>query len=134
MRDTGIQIIWNEELNDEIECIDLENEEGPLSDNVNGNASTQPLGGTSHTSDGANPLMLIYESEATFIGILSTFLHVHPFGASFDEIVTFTQKIQPETNPLEIKKLINKFPRIFKSEGDGVEQEQKWKFVGYTTN
>jgi len=116
----------------------LEKEQEELSSNVNVNSSTHHLGSSDVAnthSDRTNPMILIYESDATFIGILSTLLHFNPFGASFEEIVSFLQKIQPGTNPLEIKQLLTKFPKIFKPEGDdGVEQEQKWKFVGYSTN
>ncbi len=70
-----------------------------------------------------------------FVGFMSTFLHVHPFGASVEYLWSYLQRLDPTTTSLEIELLLNKFPKIFKLElfGVGATLEKRWKFVGFTT-
>jgi hypothetical protein len=76
---------------------------------------------------------LIPELEARLIGLISTFLHIHPFGASLDYIWSYTQKILASVTPNQIQTLLLKYPAIFRQElsGVGATLERNWTFVGF---
>lgn len=78
----------------------------------------------------------ITEKEARLIGIISTFLHVHPFGASLDYIWSYAQKTIPGVYPIQIEALMLKFTSLFRQEmtGIGATLERKWIFTGFSSN
>ncbi|KAF4519599.1 hypothetical protein B566_EDAN003766 [Ephemera danica] len=77
----------------------------------------------------------ISEKDAKFIGLISTFLHVHPFGAGLDYVWSYLQKVEPSLRPSEVEALMSRFPSVFRHElsGIGANMERKWVFVGFDT-
>lgn len=69
-------------------------------------------------------------------GLISTFLHVHPFGAGVDYIWSFLQKLEPTLRPGEVETLMSRFPTVFRQElsGIGANMERRWIFAGFQTN
>ncbi len=66
-------------------------------------------------------------------GLISIFLHIHPFGAGVDYICSFLQKILPPLKVTEIEFVLSKFPNVFQQEivGIGASMERRWKYVGF---
>uniref|UniRef100_A0A674A446 Ecto-NOX disulfide-thiol exchanger 2 n=1 Tax=Salmo trutta TaxID=8032 RepID=A0A674A446_SALTR len=66
-------------------------------------------------------------------GIISTFLHVHPFGASIEYICSYLQRLNTKINTGEVDALLGRLPCTFKQEltGVGASLEKRWKFCGF---
>ncbi|XP_022098675.1 ecto-NOX disulfide-thiol exchanger 1-like isoform X2 [Acanthaster planci] len=77
----------------------------------------------------------LMENDAMLVGIISTFLHVHPFGASVEYLWSYLQRLSFNVSPQQIEALLIKFPKMFKQElfGVGATLEKRWKFIGYNT-
>ncbi|XP_014257458.1 ecto-NOX disulfide-thiol exchanger 2 isoform X2 [Cimex lectularius] len=73
------------------------------------------------------------EGEARLIGLISMFLHVHPFGASVDYIWSYLQKLEPGIKPSEVETLLAQFPSLFQQElsGIGANMERKWIITAF---
>uniref|UniRef100_UPI00398F4A1F ecto-NOX disulfide-thiol exchanger 2-like isoform X2 n=1 Tax=Pristiophorus japonicus TaxID=55135 RepID=UPI00398F4A1F len=73
------------------------------------------------------------EREALLVGIISTFLHVHPFGASIDYICSYLQQLDAKISPGEIEGLMTRLHHVFQQEitGVGASLEKRWKFSGF---
>ncbi|XP_062831695.1 ecto-NOX disulfide-thiol exchanger 1 isoform X3 [Anolis carolinensis] len=73
------------------------------------------------------------EKEALLIGIISTFLHVHPFGANIEYLWSYMQQLDSKISANEIEMLLMKLPRMFKQEfsGVGATLEKRWKFCAF---
>ncbi|XP_043560567.1 ecto-NOX disulfide-thiol exchanger 2 isoform X2 [Chiloscyllium plagiosum] len=73
------------------------------------------------------------EREALLVGIISTFLHVHPFGASIDYICSYLQRLDAKISPSEIEGLMSRLQHVFQQEitGVGASLEKRWKFGGF---
>ncbi|XP_078067727.1 ecto-NOX disulfide-thiol exchanger 2-like isoform X2 [Mustelus asterias] len=73
------------------------------------------------------------EREALLVGIISTFLHVHPFGASIDYICSYLQRLDAKISPSEIEGLLTRLQHVFQQEitGVGASLEKRWKFSGF---
>lgn len=71
--------------------------------------------------------------EARLIGLVSTFLVVHPFGASLDYIFSYVQRTAPNLRPKELEEILSRYDGIFNEEvsGVGAKIERKWKFCGF---
>lgn len=71
--------------------------------------------------------------EAKIIGLVSTFLVIHPFGASLDYIYSYVQRVAPQLRPKELEEIISRYDTTFKEEvtGIGAKIERKWKFCGF---
>ncbi|XP_060548106.1 ecto-NOX disulfide-thiol exchanger 2 isoform X2 [Pantherophis guttatus] len=78
-----------------------------------------------------NPLRL--EREALLVGIISTFLHVHPFGASIEYICSYLQRLDSKICATEVENLMTRLQHTFKQEmnGVGASLEKRWKFCGF---
>ncbi|XP_063169847.1 ecto-NOX disulfide-thiol exchanger 2 isoform X1 [Candoia aspera] len=79
----------------------------------------------------SNPLRL--EREALLVGIISTFLHVHPFGASIEYICSYLQRLDSKICASEVETLMTRLQHTFKQEmnGVGASLEKRWKFCGF---
>uniref|UniRef100_A0A669CJP2 Ecto-NOX disulfide-thiol exchanger 2 n=1 Tax=Oreochromis niloticus TaxID=8128 RepID=A0A669CJP2_ORENI len=66
-------------------------------------------------------------------GIISTFLHVHPFGASIEYICSYLQRLDTKINPNEVESLLSRLPCTFRQEltGVGASLEKRWNFCGF---
>ncbi|XP_034545594.1 ecto-NOX disulfide-thiol exchanger 2 isoform X1 [Notolabrus celidotus] len=73
------------------------------------------------------------EREALLVGIISTFLHVHPFGASIEYICSYLQRLDTKINTSEVEALLSRLPCTFKQEltGVGASLEKRWNFCGF---
>nr|XP_046262920.1 ecto-NOX disulfide-thiol exchanger 2-like isoform X3 [Scatophagus argus] len=73
------------------------------------------------------------EREALLVGIISTFLHVHPFGASIEYICSYLQRLDTKINPGEVEALLSRLPHTFRQEltGVGASLEKRWNFCGF---
>ncbi|XP_077200189.1 ecto-NOX disulfide-thiol exchanger 1 isoform X1 [Paroedura picta] len=73
------------------------------------------------------------EKEALLIGIISTFLHVHPFGANIEYLWSYMQQLDSRISASEIEMLLLRLPRMFKQEfsGVGAMLEKRWKFCAF---
>lgn len=69
-------------------------------------------------------------------GLISIFLHVHPFGAGVDYVWSFLQKLEPTLRPSEVESLMARFPLLFHQElsGIGANMERRWVFHGFKSN
>ncbi|CAD5113099.1 DgyrCDS2290 [Dimorphilus gyrociliatus] len=76
------------------------------------------------------------ETEAKLLCYISTFLHVHPFGASLDYIWSYLQKFDLAFRTSELEKLLERFPNIFNSQmhGIGANIEKRWRYVALDRN
>ncbi|XP_033210952.1 ecto-NOX disulfide-thiol exchanger 2 isoform X2 [Belonocnema kinseyi] len=77
----------------------------------------------------------ITQKDAKLIGLVATFLHIHPFGASVDYVWSYLQKMEPGLRPNEVESLMQRFPHVFKQElsGIGANMERRWQFSGFNT-
>uniref|UniRef100_A0A670Y3R6 Ecto-NOX disulfide-thiol exchanger 2 n=1 Tax=Pseudonaja textilis TaxID=8673 RepID=A0A670Y3R6_PSETE len=68
-----------------------------------------------------------------FLGIISTFLHVHPFGASIEYICSYLQRLDSKICATEVENLMTGLQHTFKQEmnGVGASLEKRWKFCGF---
>ncbi|KAM3867327.1 ecto-NOX disulfide-thiol exchanger 2-like isoform 2-T2 [Diretmus argenteus] len=73
------------------------------------------------------------ERDASLVGIISTFLHVHPFGASIEYICSYLQRLDTKINPGEVEALLSRLPCTFRQEltGVGASLEKRWNFCGF---
>merc|ERR1712080_617904 len=73
--------------------------------------------------------------NAKIVGIMSTFLNVHPFGASIDYIWSYLLKIDPTLALSEVESILQEYPEVFelKLAGVGAAIERKWMFVAFKT-
>lgn len=100
-----------------------------LDDSENEHYDTLSLTGSS--SDGNSQFS---ERDAKLVGIISTFLNVHPFGAGLDYIWSYVSKIETNLRPADIESLMSRFPNVFKQDlvGIGANIERKWIFNAFT--
>lgn len=68
-------------------------------------------------------------------GLISIFLHVHPFGAGLDYIWSYLQKLDPSLRTSEVEMVMARFPTMFQQElsGIGANMERRWIYAGYRT-
>jgi len=71
--------------------------------------------------------------HAKIVGIVSSFLNVHPFGASMDYIWSYLLKIDPTLGLNEVESVLEQYPDCFKLEltGVGASMERKWMFMAF---
>ncbi|XP_043912771.1 ecto-NOX disulfide-thiol exchanger 2-like isoform X2 [Protopterus annectens] len=73
------------------------------------------------------------EREALLVGIISTFLHVHPFGASIEYICSYLQRLDAKISTSEVEAVMTRLQHTFKQEltGVGASLEKRWRFCGF---
>ncbi|XP_035532143.1 LOW QUALITY PROTEIN: ecto-NOX disulfide-thiol exchanger 1 [Morone saxatilis] len=73
------------------------------------------------------------EKEAVLLGIISTFLHVHPFGANLEYLWSYIQRLDSKVSAGELERLMVRLPSMFRQElsGVGATLEKRWKFCGF---
>uniref|UniRef100_A0A3B3YZZ5 RRM domain-containing protein n=1 Tax=Poecilia mexicana TaxID=48701 RepID=A0A3B3YZZ5_9TELE len=66
-------------------------------------------------------------------GIISTFLHVHPFGANLEYLWSYIQRLDSKVSAGELERLMVRLPSMFRQElsGVGATLEKRWKFCGF---
>lgn len=75
------------------------------------------------------------EREALLLGVMCTFLHVHPFGANLEYLWSYMQRLDPKVTAAELERLMLRLPSMFRQElsGVGANLEKRWKFCGFDT-
>lgn len=63
--------------------------------------------------------------------LVTTFLHVHPFGANIDYIWSYLHRLDVKIRSSELEDLLEKYPSVFGHNELERSVEKKWKFVGY---
>ncbi|XP_039285507.1 ecto-NOX disulfide-thiol exchanger 2-like [Nilaparvata lugens] len=88
---------------------------------------------SSDTANNESPVQKLSEKDARLIGLISVFLHVHPFGAGVDYIWSFLHKMDSTIKPNEVEVLMSKFPTVFHQQlsGIGAHMERRWSFGGF---
>ncbi|XP_031416990.1 ecto-NOX disulfide-thiol exchanger 1 isoform X2 [Clupea harengus] len=121
-----------EKLLNNMDCQEGSNTEGSEK-GVNGCADT-----LYHQHCGKNREVFIQgplrcEKEALLLGIISTFLHVHPFGANIEYLWSYIQSLDTKVSARELERLMLRLPNMFKQEfsGVGATLEKRWKFCGF---
>ncbi|KAK2840467.1 hypothetical protein Q5P01_014207 [Channa striata] len=73
------------------------------------------------------------EKEALLLGIISTFLHVHPFGANLEYLWSYIQRLDSKVSAGDLERLMVRLPAMFRQElsGVGATLEKRWKFCGF---
>ncbi|XP_071452186.1 ecto-NOX disulfide-thiol exchanger 2 [Hetaerina americana] len=106
----------------------------PLSSSAASSSTDGPSGSGCGADDGLRVADPLTERDARLIGLVSTFLHVHPFGAGVDYVWSYLQKIEPSLRPSDVEALLSRFPSLFRQElsGIGANMERKWLFAGFT--
>uniref|UniRef100_A0A8C2IF13 Ecto-NOX disulfide-thiol exchanger 1 n=1 Tax=Cyprinus carpio TaxID=7962 RepID=A0A8C2IF13_CYPCA len=68
-------------------------------------------------------------------GIISIFLHVHPFGANIEYLWSYIQRLDTKISAGELERLMVRLPNMFQQEfsGVGATLEKRWKFCGFET-
>uniref|UniRef100_A0A1B0C9D8 Putative rna polymerase ii c-terminal domain-binding protein ra4 corethrella appendiculata n=1 Tax=Lutzomyia longipalpis TaxID=7200 RepID=A0A1B0C9D8_LUTLO len=71
--------------------------------------------------------------EAKIIGLVSTFLMVHPFGASTDYIYSYVHRVAPHLRPKGLEEILSKYENLFVEQvkGIGAKIERNWRFCGF---
>lgn len=87
------------------------------------------------TTNNSITITSISEREAKLIGIISTFLNVHPFGAGLDYLWSYVTKLESNLKPSDLEVLMSRFPTVFKQElsGIGANMERRWQFNAYVS-
>uniref|UniRef100_A0A8C6UX55 Ecto-NOX disulfide-thiol exchanger 1 n=1 Tax=Neogobius melanostomus TaxID=47308 RepID=A0A8C6UX55_9GOBI len=75
------------------------------------------------------------EREALLLGVMCTFLHVHPFGANLEYLWSYMQRLDTKVTAAELERLMLRLPAMFRQElsGVGANLEKRWKFCGFDT-
>uniref|UniRef100_A0A3Q2CDS8 Ecto-NOX disulfide-thiol exchanger 2 n=1 Tax=Cyprinodon variegatus TaxID=28743 RepID=A0A3Q2CDS8_CYPVA len=78
-------------------------------------------------------LQKLQSTQTIQVRIISTFLHVHPFGASIEYICSYLQRLDTKINPSEVEALLSRLPCTFRQEltGVGASLEKRWNFCGF---
>nr|XP_040056568.1 LOW QUALITY PROTEIN: ecto-NOX disulfide-thiol exchanger 1 [Gasterosteus aculeatus aculeatus] len=73
------------------------------------------------------------EKEALLLGVMSTFLHVHPFGANLEYLWSYIQRLDTKVSAVDLERLMVRLPNMFRQElsGVGATLEKRWKFCGF---
>ncbi|XP_044885756.1 ecto-NOX disulfide-thiol exchanger 2 isoform X4 [Mauremys mutica] len=127
-----------ETLKEQQEMADEEDKERDVADNQGNESSTYRICASSQEKEcplertlSCSPVKS--EREALLVGIISTFLHVHPFGASIEYICSYLQRLDAKICPTEVEVLMSRLQHTFKQElsGVGASLEKRWKFCGF---
>lgn len=84
----------------------------------------------SHSRSSSNVNLL---KDARLIGLISSFLHMHPGGADIDYICSYLLEMDPSIDSRDIENLLERYPAFFKekSRGSGSKLYRKWYFTGF---
>ncbi|KAL6117529.1 enox2 [Pungitius sinensis] len=121
----------------ELEQLKQDDRGGEESANQTSEATVSTVVSCSQEKEGPtekNPPSPVHsEREALLVGIISTFLHVHPFGASIEYICSYLQRLDTKINTGEVEALLSRLPCTFRQEltGVGASLEKRWNFCGF---
>ncbi|XP_061826849.2 ecto-NOX disulfide-thiol exchanger 1 isoform X1 [Nerophis lumbriciformis] len=86
-----------------------------------------------YLSMGRRRNVVLSEKEALLLGVISTFLHVHPFGANLEYLWSYMQRLDSKVSAGQLERLMVRLPLMFRQElsGVGATLEKRWKFCGF---
>lgn len=95
-----------------------------------------------NTKDHTNNRKMIDDNEAHLIGLISSFLVVHPFGASLKNISTYVQQVSTSVRLEDVDDVLRRHRCIFHEmelqsndiESTDTLQQSSWKFCGFDQN
>ncbi|XP_041845922.1 ecto-NOX disulfide-thiol exchanger 2 isoform X2 [Melanotaenia boesemani] len=131
----GLQKLQNTQI--QLETSKQDDRGSEESINLTGEATMSTVVSCSQEKEGptekSQPSPIHSEREALLVGIISTFLHVHPFGASIEYICSYLQRLDAKINPSEVEALLSRLPCTFRQEltGVGASLEKRWNFCGF---
>lgn len=146
----------------DVVCVDDDDDddEEDEDDNVSENAKLNQKNGTEigksieTTSRHVVNQQQIDADEARLIALISSFLVIHPFGASLENILLYVNQVSPEFHANDIENVLHRYKCIFSeiipksrvdsstdenADGNGTAsvidvQQHKWKFDGFDEN
>ncbi|XP_061735560.1 ecto-NOX disulfide-thiol exchanger 1 [Nerophis ophidion] len=88
---------------------------------------------STYLSMGRRSNVVLSEKEALLLGVISTFLHVHPFGANLEYLWSYMQRLDSKVSAGQLERLMVRLPLMFRQElsGVGATLEKRWKFCGF---
>ena len=107
---------------------------------VDSKVTSKPTELNTSESVGDGNRHMIDVDEARLIGLISSFLVVHPFGASLENILTYVQQVSMQLRAKDVENILDRYKSIFNETdhpANGVESsssitaERKWKFCGF---
>lgn len=114
-------------------------EEDPKSIDSKEAITLQPLDKSENIN--SNSRQVIDENEARLIGLISSFLVVHPFGASLENILTYVQQVSAHFHTTDVEDVLRRHNSIFNEsnvQSSGAETplstQNNWKFCGFDQN
>lgn len=133
--------------NDENDAIEILND-GPIDSGSDDGARTPLILLTVQTATQTSPAFDAdskvdagaMNKDARLIALVSTFLHVHPFGANIDYIWSYLHRLDLKIRSSELEDLLENYPAIFGHDGSNhggpssSSAERRWKFVGYDSH
>ncbi|XP_026680248.1 ecto-NOX disulfide-thiol exchanger 2 [Diaphorina citri] len=77
------------------------------------------------------PPSSVPELDAKLIGLISIFLHIHPFGASVEYIWSYVSKFVPSCKSSDLEAMMSRYPSLFTQDliGIGANIERRWKYL-----
>lgn len=110
------------------EIINLDDDETEPSDSASA-VSNSELSAVQSTISTVVPSL-----DAKLIGIVSIFLHVHPFGAGLDYITSYVNKCVPSLRPSDVEALMMRYTTLFKQDlvGIGASMERRWVLTAFS--
>ncbi|XP_077393782.1 ecto-NOX disulfide-thiol exchanger 1-like isoform X2 [Festucalex cinctus] len=96
-------------------------------------ADRETRGGGCGPGGGAGGSVLVSEKEALLLGVVSAFLHVHPFGANLEYLCSYVRTLDSQVSSSELESLMVRLPLMFRQElsGVGATLEKRWKFCAF---
>lgn len=85
----------------------------------------------------SNIRQVIDENDARLIGLISSFLVVHPFGASLENILTYVQQVSTHYRFNDVEEVLQRHESIFNetnvesSSTESLLSPKIWKFCGF---
>lgn len=106
------------------EIINLDDDETEPSDSAS----------VSNSEMSAAQSTMIPSLDAKLVGIVSIFLHVHPFGAGLDYITSYVNKCVPSLRPSDVEALMMRYTTLFKQDlvGIGASMERRWVLTAFS--
>ncbi|XP_031621671.1 ecto-NOX disulfide-thiol exchanger 2 [Contarinia nasturtii] len=81
---------------------------------------------------------MIDVDAARLIGLISSFLVVHPFGASLENIITYVQQVSMPIHDKDVENILRRYKSVFiemdsqpNADEPPIAVERKWKFCGF---
>lgn len=87
------------------------------------------------TSKPRENMKAVSDTELRIIGIVCTFLNVHPYGATVDYLCSYLNHLNIRMNVGQLEDILHRIPSLFYqgTRGVGPAMQQLWCFVGFNS-